>query len=108
MNNKQYLDLMTAMNYGYDYSRKLIISWENGCKMRCVSLTGEYETDTEPEDDDYIGEYAAGVNEIEILQQGSDRSVDKHIYDNSMEISLINLPAKVELEDGTVLWHRDS
>ena len=33
-----------------DYFEKewLIIQWKNGLKVRCKSITGMYETDTEP------------------------------------------------------------
>jgi hypothetical protein len=105
MNNESYLKLMSALNYGFDNNKKLIIYWDNGLKIKCTSLTGEYETDTEPGDEDYIGEYAAGVNEVEILEKGKDDSVK--LYNNSMEISLINILEKIFLEDGSVLWQRE-
>lgn len=104
MNNESYLKLMSALNYGFDNNKKLIIYWDNGLKIKCTSSTGEYETDTEPGDEDYIGEYAAGVNEVEILEKGKDDSVK--LYNNSMEISLINIPEKISLEEGSVLWQR--
>lgn len=105
MNDEKYLKLMDALNYGFDYDKKLIIEWKNGLKIKCVSFTGECETDTEPGDEDYIGEYSAGVNEVEILQEGTDDSVE--IYEGSIEISLACVPEKISLEDGTVLWQRE-
>lgn len=106
MNSKQYMKMLYSFNQAFDGNKTLLISWNNGFRIKCKSSTGVYETDTEPEDDDYIGEYAAAVNEIEILQKGSDNSVEFHIYNNSMEISILNTPSKIELEDGTVLWEK--
>ena len=80
----------------------LIILWSNGLKVKCNSITGIYETDTEPEDDNYIGEYAAAVGDVEILQQGTDNSIE--IYNDCIEISLKCIPEKVSTENGTVLW----
>lgn len=93
---------MSALNYGYDNDVNLIICWNNGLTISCASITGEYETDTEPEDEDYIGEYAAAVGDVEILQQGTDNSIE--IYNDCMEISLKCIPEKISLEDGTLLW----
>ena len=42
---------------------------------------------------------------MEILEKGNDDSVE--IYDNSIEICLLNIPEKISLPDGTVLWQRD-
>ena len=105
MCDEKYSELMSALNYGYDNDVKLIIYWNNGLTISCASITGEYETDTEPEDDDYIGEYAAAVGDVEILQQGTDSSVE--IYNDCIEISLKCIPKKVSLEDGTVLWENN-
>jgi len=90
-----------------DYFEKepLIIEWENGLKIKCKSFTGIMETDTEIGDEDYIGEYSIGVNEIEIIEDGIDNSIE--IFDNSIEISLKCIPRKVLLEDGTILWQKD-
>jgi len=86
------------------YFAPLIIRWSNGLKIKCKSFTGIIETDIEPDEEDYIGEYTAGVNEVEILEKGTDGSVE--IYGNSIEICLKNIPRKIALEDGTVLWER--
>lgn len=99
--NEKYKKLLFVID-DYFESDALIIEWKNGLKIRCKSFTGICETDTEPGDENYIGEYSIGVNEVEILSQGDDDSVE--IYDNSIEISLKCIPEKVSLEDGTVLW----
>ncbi len=99
------MQMLYVFNYAYDKNKKILIDWRNGLKVKCSSLTGVYETDTEPGDEDYIGEYAAGVNEVEILEKGNDDSVE--IYDNSIEICLLNISEKISLPDGTVLWQRD-
>lgn len=104
MNSEKYSALMNALNYGFDNDSKLIIIWNNGLKIRCTSLTGEYETDTVPNDNDYIGEYAACVSDVEILEKGIDDSVE--IYDDSIEISLKCIPENISSEDGAVLWQR--
>ena len=98
------MQMLYVFNYAFDEDKKLLISWENGLKVKCSSLTGVIETDIEPDEEDYIGEYTAGVNEVEILEKGTDGSVE--IYDNSIEICLKNIPEKIALEDGTVLWER--
>ena len=82
--------------------KKVIIYWNNGLITKCTSITGEYETDTEPGDEDYIGEYAAAVGDVEILKKGQDNSVA--IYNDCIEISLKCIPQKISLDDGTVLW----
>ena len=105
MDNEKYSELMSALNYGFDNDVKLIICWGNGLTVCCTSITGEYETDTEPEDEDYIGEYAAAVGDVKILQQGTDDSVE--IYNDCIEISLKCIPQKILKEDGTILWERD-
>ena len=99
--NEKYKKLLFVID-DYFESDALIIEWKNGLKIRCKSFTGICETDTEPGDENYIGEYSIGVNEVDILSQGDDDSVE--IYDNSIEISLKCIPEKVSLEDGTVLW----
>lgn len=106
MCDEKYLKLLSSLDYGFDNDKPLIIVWNNNLKVKCNSITGTYETDTEPEDDDYIGEYAAAVGDVEILQQGTDNSVE--IYNDCIEISLKCIPQKVSLEDGTVLWEKDN
>lgn len=100
---KQYQKLLFVID---DYFGKdsLIVEWKNGLKVKCKSFTGICETDTELNDDNYIGEYSIGVNNVEILSPGIDDSIE--IYDNSIEISLKAYPEKVSLENGTVLWER--
>ncbi len=99
--NEKYRALIYAID-DYFESDPLIILWGNGLEVKCNSITGIYETDTEPGDEDYIGEYAIAVGDVEILQQGRDNSVE--IYNDCIEISLKCIPEKVSLEDGTVLW----
>lgn len=96
---------MSALNYCYDNEKQLTIEWSNGLIVSCASITGEYETDTEPGDEDYIGEYAAAVGDVKVLQQGTDNSVE--IYNDCIEISLKCIPEKVSLKDGTVLWEKE-
>ncbi len=105
MTNKKYLELLYSFNHSFDDSSPLIIEWKNGLKVKCNSITGMYETDTEPGDDDYIGEYAAAVGDVEILRQGNDNSVE--IYNDCIEISLKCIPERVSLESGIVLWERE-
>ena len=106
MDNNKYLELMNKLNYSFDNSKHLVIFWGNGLIVHCASITGEYETDTEPGDEDYIGEYAAAVGDVEILHQGTDDSVE--IYNDCIEISLKCIPEKVTLEDGTILWQKNN
>lgn len=103
MKNKQYIELLLVFNYHFEL---IIIEWSNGLKVKCRSFTGIFETDTEPEDDDYIGEYAAAVHEVKILHKGNDNSVK--IYNNCIEITLKNIPEKISNENGTIIWNRPS
>lgn len=105
MNNNEYMNMLYKFNDAYDKDEKLLIDWSNGLRIKCSSITGVYETDTEPEDEDYIGEYAAAVGNVEILRKGNDESI--LIYNDSIEISLKTIPEKISLEDGTLLWQRD-
>ena len=104
MTNEKYSALMDTLNYGFDNDKNLIIQWNNDLLVNCKSITGEYETDTEQGDEDYIGEYAATVGDVEILQQGTDNSVE--IYNNCIEISLKCIPEKIFSENGVLLWER--
>ena len=52
MNTKKYFELMDVLNYGFDNEKRMIIRWNNGLLVRCSSITGEYETDTEPGDEE--------------------------------------------------------
>ena len=99
--NEKYKALLYVID-DYFETEPLIILFNNGLKVKCNSITGIYETDTEPGDDDYIGEYAAAVGDVEVLQRGTDNSVE--IYNDCIEISLKCIPKKVSLENGTVLW----
>lgn len=103
--NDKYKTLLYSID-DYFEAEPLIISFCNGLKVKCNSITGIYETDTEPGDEDYIGEYAAAVGDVEILQPGNDNSVE--IYNDCIEISLKCIPEKVSLEDGTVLWENSN
>lgn len=105
MNTEIYTKLMEVLNYSFDYDKRLIIYWDNGLTINCTSITGEYETDTEPGDEDYIGEYAAAVGDVEIIKPGVDQSV--LIYNNCIEISLKCIPNRITLEDGTILWENN-
>lgn len=100
---EQYKNLLFVID---DFFEKdtLIIEWRNGLIIKCKSFTGICETDTELGDENYIGEYSIGVNEVQVLEPGCDDSVE--IYDDSIEISLKCIPEKVSLEDGTVLWKK--
>lgn len=98
---EQYKNLLFVIDDYFEKDR-LIIKWKNGLEIRCKSFTGICETDAEQDDEDYMGEYTIGVNEVQVLTQGNDDSVE--IYDNSIEISLKCVPETVSLEDGTVLW----
>ncbi len=104
MNNSEYLKMLYVFNDAFDEDSRLVIEWSNGLKVIGKSFTGIYETDTEPEDDDYCGEYAAAINEIEILSQGKNEYVE--IFQNAIEISLNSIPERISLEDGTVVWER--
>ena len=96
------MKMLYVFNETFDKNEKLIISWNNGLKVKGSSLTGVYETDTELGEDGYIGDYAATVNEIQVLRNGRDHSIE--IYNDSIEISLACIPNRITTEEGRVLW----
>ncbi len=102
MNNEEYMKMLYIFDDAFDHSKKILVEWGNGLKVLCSSITGIYETDTEPEDEDYIGEYAVAIGDVEIIEPGTDESI--LIYNDCIEISLKCIPCKISLEDGTVLW----
>ena len=101
MNREQYLEMLYVFHNNMRY---LIVEWCNGLKVKCLSFTGLMETDTEPGDEDYIGEYSVGLTNVEVLTPGRDDSVE--IYKGSIEISLKCIPERISLPDGTLLWER--
>jgi hypothetical protein len=100
MTKEEYLEYLFIFNHHY----YLIITWANGLKVKCISFHGVAESDTEPGDEDYIGEYYTLVKDVEILHEGSNDSIE--IENNGIEICLLNIAEKIELEDGTLLWQR--
>jgi len=103
MNEQEYTKLLCVID-DYLGGEPLIIKWANGLSTKCVSDFGINESSMEPEDEDYIGEFYTVVKVIETLQPGSDDSIS--IYNDYIEVSLKNIPRKIALEDGTVLWER--
>lgn len=103
---QEYLDMLYKIDDAFDKKQTLQIRWANGLHILCKSITGMYETDTEPGDEDYIGEYAAGVEIVKILHPGTDD--DKLIFYNTIEICRSCIPEQILTEDGVVLWQRRS
>jgi len=105
MTGQEYMKMLYVIGDYYE-GPPILIQWDNGLKVKCRSFTGITETDTEPGEPDYIGEYSIGVNEVEVMEEGTDDTIG--IYEGSIEISLLNIPEKVMSEDGTVLWQREA
>ena len=101
--NEEYMKLLYVID-NYFQKDPILIQWGNGLKVKCTSFIGIYETDTEPEDEDYIGEYAIAVDNVEIIEKANDKSVE--IFNDCIEISLKCIPEKIWSEDGTVLWQQ--
>lgn len=104
MTNKKYMKLLFAIDEYFE-KEKLIITWPNGLIVKCNSFSGLMETDIEPGEEGFIGEYTIAVNEVEIIREGNDNSVE--IFNNAIEISLKCIPNVISLEDGTVIWTND-
>ncbi len=102
MTNEKYMNMLSVFNNAYDNDQKLIIEWKNGLKVIGYSSSGVYETDMESEEENFCGEYAAAISEVEIISPAVDDSVQ--IYQNTIEISLKCIPEKISLQDGTVVW----
>ncbi|MCL2352500.1 MAG: hypothetical protein FWC55_08225 [Firmicutes bacterium] len=105
MNKTDYMEMLFAIDSVYTSRIPLILSWENGFKIKCLPFVGVEQSSMEPEDEGYYGEYYTVVQIIETLGQGLDSSVP--VFNGYVEISLLNVPQKIEMEDGTVLWTRD-
>ena len=67
MEEQKYKELLYVLDDHFE-KETIVMTWQNGMKVRCKSFTGMYETDTEPEEDDYIGEYAAAVNDCRFFK----------------------------------------
>ena len=104
MENKKYMDMLFIINK-YIQKDPIIICFANGLKVKCLSNTGIYETSAEPEDDDFVGEYIISVKVLDICEKGNDYSVP--IFNNNIEISLVNIPVKIILEDKSLLWSKE-
>lgn len=102
MNNTEYLTMLSVLNEAFDKKEPLIIEWKNGLKVKCISDTGMYETDLEPGDEDYCGEYAASVSIGEIMQNAANEDVK--IFNNHIEINMKSVPIKIMFESGKILW----
>ena len=102
MRKKDYKEMLFLFNDFFE--KNMIITWPNGLKVKCNAFHGMAEDIAEPGDEDYIGGFYTLVNNVKILEKGSDDSI---LIENDMiEISLIYLPNRIELEDGTLLWER--
>jgi hypothetical protein len=110
MSEQEYLELMYV--FSNNMGANMIISWSNGLKVKCNAFHGMNESDTEPGDEDYIGEYYTAVKDVEVLHEGSDNSIELYNtgdieMNTTIEINLFSVPVKIELEDGTVLWPKN-
>ncbi len=103
MTNEKYMELLMAIDEHFE-KEKIVLSWSNGLIVKGRSFTGIMETDIEPDEENFIGEYTIAVNEVEVVCEGTDDSVE--IFDNAIEISLKCIPEIVSLEDGTVIWKK--
>ena len=86
------------------YSRKepIITYWSNGLAAKCLPIFGINETSVDEDDEEFVGHYYMWLKISEIIQYGDDDSVD---MDNGIiEINLKNIPEKITLENGTVIW----
>ena len=101
MDNQKYMNMLMVFSR---YLDSVVIYWANGMITKCVSDFGINETGLNPNDEEYVGEYYTVVKVVEILENGSDSSI--LIFNDYIEISLVNIPNKIELEDGTVLWEQ--
>jgi len=110
MNKENYEQMLLILQrcYGdsFDSRETVIISWSNGLKVKCKPFLGMEESDTEPGDEDYIGEYYTVVDEVEIIENGSNDSIS--IENNGIVINIHTVPEKIEKLDGTLLWNNPS
>lgn len=63
MTNEKYMKLLFVIDE-YFGKGKIIITWANGLIVKCRSFTGIMETDIEPDEEDFVGEYTIAVNEV--------------------------------------------
>lgn len=104
LEQQEYMNLLHLFER-YIRKEALIVVFGNGLKVKCqTDDIGIIETSIEPDEEDFIGEYVTIVKVVEILAYGVNNSVS--IFNNYIEISLANIPEKISLEDGTVLWQK--
>ena len=100
MNEQEYMKMLRILdNY---YQKDVIITWPNGLKVKCNAFHGMAESAEDDVDDE--GEYYTLVNEVKILEYGSDDSI--YIEKDVILIALNCIPEKIELDDGTLLWQK--
>ena len=86
------------------FCKDMIITWPNGMKIKCNAFHGMAESG---EDDiEYEGGFYTLVKDVEILERGKDNSISEFSSFESILICIKNIPDKIELLDGTVLWQR--
>ena len=99
--SQSYTEMLLIVDSFYE-GDPIILQWHNGLRVKCISFTGIYETSLEPGDEDFVGEFAAAVNNITVLEKGSDNTVV--IAHDSIEINLTTIPERIMRLDGTVIW----
>lgn len=105
MDNCKYMKTLIALDDLLIEWQKLIFCWKNGLEALCEPFTGICETDLEPGEEGYAGEYDNTVKVIKIIQNGN--AEPGFIYNGFIEINLYTIPQKIMLEDGTVLWENN-
>ena len=85
----------------------LLVFWENNlCLKAGVTTTYESENGLDMDDADYLEYYAAAILILEIMSLPESEDFDYEVGE-LMEISILNEPIKIELEDGTVIWEKE-
>ena len=99
---KDYMEMLFSIDSFYKHRKQLIVTWKNGFEVKCFPVVGVEQSSMEPDDEDYYGEFYTSVEINEILKDVEDNFFE--IYDKYIEINIFNIPEKIMLEDGEILW----
>ncbi|MCL2611334.1 MAG: hypothetical protein FWE02_06630 [Defluviitaleaceae bacterium] len=112
-----YMEMLFAINSFYSHKKALIVIWKNRFEIKCFPILGIEETSMEPDDEDYYGEYYTFVEIIEVLTNVENnffpiKNVQDYFFPQCeskkdkkfIELNIFNIPERIMLEDGTLLW----
>lgn len=83
----------------------ILIEWKHGLEINGIMITA-FETDNGLEmDESGYHEYYACAVEIQMIINNNTQNNDENVKEgNLIEVSIMNQPSQIYLEDGTSIW----